>query len=88
LFKREFSFFTVISSAVVNAMALVKDHMPKFDAVIFRKDFTIDDAGQATFVDSAYDTAQHFGSLYDFSVLADSDYNASRDALQYLVCKL
>jgi hypothetical protein len=45
LFKREFSFFTVISSAVVNAMALVKDHMPECDAVIFWKDFTIDDAG-------------------------------------------
>jgi hypothetical protein len=32
-------------------------------------------------VDSAYDTAQHFVSLYDFSVLADSDDNTSPGAL-------
>jgi lipoate synthase len=60
----------VISLAVANAMALVKNHMPKFDVEILRKDFTVDDMEWATLVDSTYDTAQHFVSLYDFSVFA------------------
>jgi hypothetical protein len=51
-------------------MALVKNHMPKFDVEILRKDFTVDDMEWATLVDSTYDTAQHFVSLYDFSVFA------------------
>jgi hypothetical protein len=62
-------------------MTLVKNHTPEFDAEILRKDFIVDDARQATLVDSAYDTAQHFVSLYDFSMLVDSDDNASPGAL-------
>jgi hypothetical protein len=65
----------VISSAVANAMALVKNHLPEFDAEILHRDFTVDDAEHTTLVDSAYDTAQHFVSLYDFSALAESDDN-------------
>jgi hypothetical protein len=71
----------VISSVVANAMALVKNHMPKFNANILMKDFTVDDTEQAALVNSACDTAQHFVSLYDFSVLAESDDNNSPRAL-------
>jgi hypothetical protein len=71
----------VISSTVANAMALVKNHIPKFDAEILRKDFTVDDAERATLVDSTYDTAPHFVSLYDFSALAESDDNNSSGVL-------
>jgi hypothetical protein len=77
LSKREFSSSTVISSAVANAMALVKNHMPEFDAEILRKGFSVNDAGQEALVDSTYDTTQYFVSLYDFSVLPESDDNAS-----------
>jgi hypothetical protein len=77
LSKREFSSSTVISSVVANAMALMKNNMPEFDTEILWKDFTVDDAGQEALVNSAYDTAQHFVSLYDLSTLADSDDNAS-----------
>jgi hypothetical protein len=66
----------VISSAVANAMALVKNHMPEFDMEILWKGFTVDDTGWEALVDSVYDTAQHFVSLYDFSALAESDDNA------------
>jgi hypothetical protein len=56
LSKQEFTSSIVTSSAVAHAMALVKNHMPEFDAQILRKDFTINDAGQEVLVDSAYDT--------------------------------
>jgi hypothetical protein len=57
LSKRECSTSAVIYSVVANAMGLVKNHMPKFDAKILRKDFTVDDMERAAFVDSTYDTA-------------------------------
>jgi hypothetical protein len=76
LSKREFS-----SSVVTNAMALVKNHIPDFDVDILRKDFTVDDAEQTVLVDSNYDTAHHFVSLYDFSVLPESDDNNSPGVL-------
>jgi hypothetical protein len=47
----------MISSAVVNPMVLVKNHMPEFDGEILRKDLTVDDTEWAVLVDSAYDTA-------------------------------
>jgi hypothetical protein len=81
LSKRELSSSTVISSAVANAMALVKNHMPEFDAEILRKGFSVNDAGQEALVDSTYDTAQYFVSLYDFSALPESDDNASPSVL-------
>jgi hypothetical protein len=81
LSKREYSSSAVISLAVANAMVLVKNHMPEFDTKILSKDFTVDDAGLQALVDSAYDTAQHFVSLYNFSVLPKSDDNASHGAL-------
>jgi hypothetical protein len=58
---------------VAHAMALVKNHVPDFDTEILRRDFSIE-------VDSVYDTAQHFVSLYDFSVLNESDDNKSPGA--------
>jgi hypothetical protein len=71
----------VISTAVANAMTLMKNQMAKFDAEILRKDFTDDDAERAALVDSTYDTSQHFVSLYDFSALAESDDNHSPGVL-------
>jgi hypothetical protein len=53
LSKREFLSSVVISSAVANAMALVKNHMSKFDTEILQKDFTVDEV------------TQYFVSLYD-----------------------
>jgi hypothetical protein len=77
LSKRECSTSAVISSVVANAMALVKNQMPEFDAEILRKDLTVDDTERVALVDSVYDTAQHFVSLYDFSALAKSNDNNS-----------
>jgi hypothetical protein len=77
LSKRECSTSAVISSVVANAMALVKNQMPEFDAEILRKDLTVDDTERVALVDSVYDTAQHFVSLYDFSALAESNDNNS-----------
>jgi hypothetical protein len=81
LYSREFSSSMVISLVVPNAMVLVKNHMPEFDAEILQKDFMVDDARREALVDSAYDTAQYFVSLYDFSALVESDDNASPDIL-------
>jgi hypothetical protein len=71
----------LISSAVANAMALVKNHMLEFDTKSLRRDFTIDKVGWEALVDSTYDTTHYFVSQYDFSVLPKSDDNASPDAL-------
>jgi hypothetical protein len=70
----------VNSSAVAHAVALVKSHMPDFDAEILRRDFPINDEEWDALVDSVYDTTQYFVSQYDFSVLAESDDNASPGA--------
>jgi hypothetical protein len=71
----------VISSVVANAMALVKNHVPNFDTGIFRRDFTIDEGESEALVDSAYDVADYFVSQYDFSILPESDDNASPGTL-------
>jgi hypothetical protein len=71
----------VISSAVANAMVLVKNHLPDLDMEILHKDFTVDDAKRETLVNSAYDATHDFVSLYDFSSLAESDDNNSPGAL-------
>jgi hypothetical protein len=81
LSKQEFSSSIVIFSVVAHAMALVKNHMLEFDAEILWKDFMVDDSGREGLVDSAYDTAQYFVSMYDFSALAKFDDNASPGAL-------
>jgi hypothetical protein len=70
----------VASSAVAHAMALVKNHIPDFDMEILRRGFYVDEAGREALIDSVYDTAQHFVSLYDFSILTESDDNKSPGA--------
>jgi hypothetical protein len=64
LSKRELSSSTVISSAVANAMAVVKNHLLDYDMEILRKDFTIDDAEQEALVNSPYVASHDFVSLY------------------------
>jgi hypothetical protein len=44
LSKRELSSSTVISLAVANAMALMKNHLPDLDMEVLRKDFIVNDA--------------------------------------------
>jgi hypothetical protein len=78
---RDFFSLVVISSAVAQAMALVKNHMPEFDAEIPRRDFSINEVERQALVDSVYDTTQYFVSLYDFSALTESDDNNSPDTL-------
>jgi hypothetical protein len=77
LSKRELSSLAVISSAMANAMALMKNHLPDLDMEILRKDFTVDDAEWETLVNSTYDATHDFVSLYNFSSLARSDDNNS-----------
>jgi hypothetical protein len=62
LSKRELSSSTVISSAVANAMAVVKNHLLDYDMEILRKDFTIDDAEQEALVNSPYVASHDFVS--------------------------
>jgi hypothetical protein len=76
LSKRELS-----SSAVSNAVVLMKNHLPDLDMDILRKDFTVDDAERETLVNSTYDAIHNFVSLYDFSSLAKSNDNTSPEAL-------
>jgi hypothetical protein len=70
----------VASSTVAHAMALVKNHIPDFDMKILRRDFYVDEVGREALIDSVYDTTQHFVSLYDFSILTESDDNKSPGA--------
>jgi hypothetical protein len=79
--KRELSSSTVISSAVTNVMALMKNHMPNFDAEILQRDFTVDEEEREALVDSTYDIAHYFVTQYDFSILPESDNNASHGTL-------
>jgi hypothetical protein len=67
--------------AVANAVALMKNHLPDLDMEMLRKEFTVDDAERETLVNNAYDAAQDFVALYDFSSLAESDDNTSPEAL-------
>jgi hypothetical protein len=71
----------VISSAVANAVARMKNHLSDLDMEILRKDFTVDDGEWETLVNSAYDAAHDFVSLYNFSSLAEFDDNNCPEAL-------
>jgi hypothetical protein len=81
LSKREVSSSMVISLVVANAMTLMKNHLSDLDMEILHKDFTVDDPERETLVNNAYDAAQDFISLYNFSSLAESDDNTSPGAL-------
>jgi hypothetical protein len=65
----------MISIAVVNAMALLKSHLPDLDVELLCKDFVVDEAEREALTSGAYDAAHKFASSYDFSSLAKSEYN-------------
>jgi hypothetical protein len=81
LSKRELSSSTMISSAVPNAMALMKNHLSDLDMEILHKGFTVDDAERETLVNSTYDAAHDFVSMYDFFSLPESNDDNSPTAL-------
>jgi lipoate synthase len=66
---------------VANVVALMKNHLPNLDVEILHKDFTVDDVEWEILVNSTYDVAHDFVSLYDFSSLAESDDNNSPGTL-------
>jgi hypothetical protein len=77
LSKCEDSSVLMISMAVVNAMALLKSHLPDLDVELLCKDFAVDEAEREALTNGAYDAAHEFASSYDFSSLAESDDNDS-----------
>jgi hypothetical protein len=79
--KRENSFNIMISSTVVHAAALFKNHLLGLNMELLHQDFTVDDAECETLVSSAFDAVQDFISSYDFASLAESDDNDSPKAL-------
>jgi chromosome segregation ATPase len=79
--KRENSFNMMISSAVVHAVALFKNHLPGLNMELLRQDFTVDDAERETLVSSGFDVAQDFTYSYDSASLAMSDDNDYTKAL-------
>jgi hypothetical protein len=54
LSKREISSSAVISSAMPNTVALMKNHLPDLDMKILHKEFTVNDVEQETLVNNAY----------------------------------
>jgi hypothetical protein len=81
LAKREGSANIMIYSAVAHTAALFKNHLPDLNMEILRQDFTVDDAEREALVSSAFDAAQNFVSLYDFTSLVESDDNNSPKGL-------
>jgi hypothetical protein len=81
LTKREGSTNMIISSAVAHTAALFKNHLPDLNVEILRQDFTVDDSEREALVFSAFDAAQDFISLYDFTSLVESDDNDSPKGL-------
>jgi hypothetical protein len=75
LSKREDSSVLMISTAVANAMALLKSHLRDLDMELLCNDFAVDEAERETLTNGAYDTAHEFASSYDFSSLAESKDN-------------
>jgi hypothetical protein len=59
----------MISTAVANAMALLKSHLPDLDVELLRKDFVVDEADDEALISDTYDTAHEFASSYDFLAL-------------------
>jgi hypothetical protein len=81
LAKREGSANIMIYSVVAHTAALFKNHLPDLNMEILRQDFTVDDAEREALVSSAFDAAQNFVSLYDFTSLVESDDNNSPKGL-------
>jgi hypothetical protein len=57
LSKHEDSSILMISTAVANAMALLKSHLPNLIVELLRKDFAVDEAGREVLTSSTYDAA-------------------------------
>jgi hypothetical protein len=77
LSKREDSSMLMISTAVANAMALLKSHLPDLDIELLRKDFTVDEVEHEVLTNGTYNAAYEFTSSYDFSSLSESKDNDS-----------
>jgi hypothetical protein len=77
LSKREDSSILMISTAMANAMAPLKSHLPDLDVELLRKDFAVDEADREALTSGANDAAHEFASSYDFSSLAESEDNDS-----------
>jgi hypothetical protein len=77
LSKHKDSSIQINLTAVANAMALLKSHLPNFDVELMRKDFAIDEVEHEAPTNSAYNVAHEFASSYDFSSLAESKDNDS-----------
>jgi hypothetical protein len=71
----------MISSTVAHAVTLFKNHLTDLNMKLLRQDFTVVDAKRGTLVSSAFDAAQGFVSLYDFTSLTESDDNDSPKGL-------
>jgi hypothetical protein len=79
--KRESSFNMIISSTMVHAAALFKNHLSGLNMEHLHQDFTVDDTKRETLVSNTFDVAQDFISSYDSASLAESDDNDSTKAL-------
>jgi tryptophan 2,3-dioxygenase len=75
LSKREDSSILMISTAIANAMLLLKSHLLDLNVELLRKDFAVDEADREALSSGAYDAAHKFASSYDFSSLAESEDN-------------
>jgi hypothetical protein len=80
LSEHDYSSSVVISSAMAHTVALLKIHTPDLETKQLRRDFLFDNNEERdALIDNVYDTAQHFVSQYDFSVVNDQDDNGSPD---------
>jgi hypothetical protein len=77
LSKREDSSILMISTAVANAMVLLKSHLSDLDVELLHKDFMVDEADREAQASGAYDAAHEYTSSYNFSSLAESKDNDS-----------
>jgi hypothetical protein len=78
LFRCEYSSSAMISSAVAHAVTLLKSYTPDLDTKLLCRDYPFDDDEEwDVLIDSMYDTAQHFVSQYDFSIVNDWDNRGS-----------
>jgi hypothetical protein len=88
LSKREDSYILIISTAVANAMALLKSPLQDLDVKLLHKDFAVDEADHEALTSGAYDAAHEFVLSYDFSSLAESEDNDSPRNIYIFSCML
>jgi hypothetical protein len=81
LSEHDYSSLTVISSTAALAVALLMSYVLDLDIELLHRDYPFeDDDEQDTLIDSMYETAQHFVSQYDFSIVNDQDDEGSPGA--------